>query len=252
MIRTAKYNVEVEFLEPILGSLPADPAIYSNYIASKAPAKWQHDEEVELADAMADVNPDRSITVFAQDERGLFLYDYHVKGFLKEVANMLKDNFGIPNLRQKVDYYTYVHPRRIYLMRPDGTIIVEEDEVFERPLRGKTAQGERVALVASERVNPPIFIQFQLELVENSAGVTAELLREICEFGRLKGLGQWRNGGWGRFELKKFELAPGSEHLETIEKASRTKKTKKEESADSTESTEKKRRGRVMRSTAKA
>lgn len=244
MIRTAKYNVEIEFLEPILGSLPADPAIYSNYIASKAPSKWQHDEEVELADAMADENPDRSITVFAQDEKGLFLYDYHIKGFLKEVANMLKDNFGIPNLRQKVDYYTYVHPRRIYLMRPGGSIIAEEDEVFERPLRGKTAQGERVALVASERVNPPVMLRFTLEIVENSAGITWELLRGICEFGRLKGLGQWRNGGWGRFELKAFELAPGYEHLEPIEKASRTKKAKKEESADSTESTEKKRRGR--------
>jgi hypothetical protein len=240
MIRTAKYNVEIEFIEPILGSLPADPAVYTNYIASKAPSTWQHDEEVELADARADeMNLDKGITVFARDEKGLFLYNYHVKGFLKEVANMLKDNFGIPNLRSKIDYYVYVQPRRIYLTRPNGRIIQEEDEIFERPLRAKTAQGERVALAASERINPPCKIQFTLEIVENSAGITWELLQEICKFGRLKGLGQWRNGGWGQFELKTFELAPGSKHLEPIEKVSGNKKK-----AEESEGEEKKRRGR--------
>lgn len=202
-MKIQKLGVELNFLESILGSMPADPSIYTKYIADKAPAAWLKDEEIlnaeELAASKEEVDADRNVTVFPQDENGIFLYNYHIKGFLKEAGNVLKDQVKIKALRSKIDNFVFINPRKIYLQRPDGSTIVEEDDILERPLRGQTARGERITLVASERIRPPVEITFEIELLEHKE-VTLDTLRTILGYGKYKGLGQWRNGGWGRFD----------------------------------------------------
>jgi hypothetical protein len=155
--------------------------------------------------AAAEKQYDKGLTVFAQDEKGLFLYDYHLKEFIKEAGNTLKEAVKIKNLRSKVDNYLFIQPRRIYLCREDGTHILEEDDVFERPLRAQTMRGPRVSLVASERVNLPITCQFAIEILENEKDVSWKVIQKLLEYGQYKGLGQWRNGGWGRFEWEQLE-----------------------------------------------
>lgn len=206
-MQVEKIGIQLDFIEPILGSLPADPAIYTKYVASKAPAPWQQDEEVETADRVADNKPEmeRGLTVFAQDEKGLFFYDYHIKGFLKEAGNTLKETVKVKNLRSKIDNYLFINPRRIYLYRPDGSIVTEEDDILERPLRAQTMQGPRVSLVASERVNLPVSIQFTIEILENEKNISWDIISRLFDYGQYKGLGQWRNGSWGRFKWKRQE-----------------------------------------------
>lgn len=67
----------------------------------------------------------------------------------------------------------------------------------ERPLRASSASGERVALAASETVPAGTVLEFSI-LVMNPKD--AETVREWLDYGRLRGLFQWRNSGKGRFE----------------------------------------------------
>lgn len=200
--------IQFNFIEPVLGSLPADPDVYTKYIASKAPAPWQQDEEVVAAEEAAikedSGRMEKGLTVFAQDENGLFFYDYHVKGFIKEAGNTMKETVKIKNLRSKIDNYLFIQPRRIYLRRPDGSHVTEEDGILERPLRAQTMKGPRVSLAASEKINLPVCLQFTIEVLENGKDVSWKVIRELLDYGRYKGLGQWRNGSWGRFKWERI------------------------------------------------
>lgn len=81
---------------------------------------------------------------------------------------------------------------------PDGA----ECGRCERPLRASSASGERVALAASETVPAGTVLEFSI-LVMNPKD--AETVREWLDYGRLRGLFQWRNSGKGRFEWEEVE-----------------------------------------------
>ena len=102
--------------------------------------------------------------------------------------------------RKVIDGLVFAEPRKIMLVLPDG----EKLGVCERPLRAQTAQGERVALARSDTCPPGTVIEFDLLIL---GGVKEALLREWLDYGRLRGLGQWRNSGKGRFlhQLEKAE-----------------------------------------------
>ncbi|HGU6173194.1 TPA: hypothetical protein ACNABL_004767 [Escherichia coli] len=187
-------RVRIKFTQPILGSMPADEELYTKFIASKAPADWLVDEEVEN---IPQVDYDKGVTVFPQDEKGIFLYNYHIKGFLKNAGNVLKEQLKIKNLRNKLDDYLFIKERKIYLIR-NGKIIKEEDGVLERPLRAMTMQGERVALASSEVINPPAEAEFTIQLLEHKE-ITLDTIRELLDYGKFQGIGQWRNAGFGQF-----------------------------------------------------
>lgn len=79
-------------------------------------------------------------------------------------------------------------------------------DVLERPLRGQTAQGERVALAKSQTLPAGTTLEFRV--IVQSAEVTEEILREWFDYGRRRGLGQWRNGGWGTVVYEMREVTP--------------------------------------------
>jgi len=187
-------EVRLIFTEDILGTWPADPDLHTRYISSKAPSPWLQSEE---GDTLPDKTMDSGVTVFPCDDKGIFLYNYHVKGFLKEAANVLKDQLGVKNARSKVDNYVFVVPRRLYLLR-DGSLIKEPDGLLERPLRAQTMLGPRVALVASEYLKAPTALQFGLQIIQNKE-ITFEVVEALLQYGAMKGIGQWRNGGFGQF-----------------------------------------------------
>lgn len=192
-------KVRIKFTQPILGSMPADEELYTKFIASKAPAEWLVDEEVEN---IPEVDYDKGVTVFPQDKQGIFLYNYHIKGFFKHAGNVLKDQLKIKNLRSKLDDYLFIKERKIYLIR-DGKIIQEEDRILERPLRAKTMQGERVALASSEVIDPPAEAIFTVQLLEHKE-VKMDTIKELLDYGRFMGIGQWRNASFGSFEWEEI------------------------------------------------
>ena len=200
-IEYRKYKISMT--EPILGSLPSSKTVYQDYIASKAPEPdVEGEEEIKML-------PDRGqqkTTVFLRDDKGLCcLMDYQVMGFVKEAGNTLKKiiecevpskngkskKTGIVNLRSKLAQFLYLGPRVIRLNRqPDG--------VYERPVKIVNKEGVRVCLASSEIINPELSFEILIGLLPHEE-LSWDVIEQILEYGQFKGLGQFRNGGYGRF-----------------------------------------------------
>lgn len=189
-----KIKVKVTFVTPVLGSQPTRD-VASEFIASKFV-----DNAGELPSDEAETLPEsleRGTTVFHKINGKPVFFDYQVKGFIKEAGRTFNGLSGVKALRSKIDSMVFVTPRTIELHMPEGT----EIEYLERPLRAETAQGPRVALARSEMLAAGTWFEFEMEVFKGP--VNADILRDLFTYGKYKGLGQWRNGGYGRFE---FEL----------------------------------------------
>ena len=191
-MKSTKINVKIRFIEKFLGTAP-DPEVYQKYIASLAPEGTDTRDEVETLDAIEE----RGTTRFHKDEQGLFIFNYMIVGFLKEAGNTLKEQLSIKALKSKIEQFCFVSPRRISLNKS------EPDGVFERPKRVNGLMGPQSTLGRSEYINPGNEIEFSINLLNNK-DVKPDDIKEILEYGQLKGLGQWRNGGYGAFEVVAF------------------------------------------------
>jgi len=190
----------------ILGAQAANPKVRSEYIASKAASLQKGQEETGM---LPEGFEEKGLTVFLRDRGALCLSDYVIKGFLKEALGALKSQIGIAAHASKVDNYVLILPAYLCFAR-EGELVKEADEVFERPLRGMTAQGPRVSVTASETINPGWELVFTIRLLDNPASprsraLTFEVIEEALEYGAFKGLGQWRNGQNGRFTWERLE-----------------------------------------------
>lgn len=181
-------KVKIRFLEPILGTVPKDKEIYKTYIESKNPNS-KEDETVDIQEV-----EERGWTGFMQDENGIYIFNYMVKGFLKHAGNVLKDNLRIKNLRAKIEDYVFINPRKIYFGKK------EVDGVIERPLRGMTMQGPRIALARSDYIKEGTEIEFNIEIIPNKE-IDEEVIKTLLEYGKYMGLGQFRGGSYGTFEV---------------------------------------------------
>ena len=198
------------FTEDLLGSQPRNTEVYATWVAVK---EAEATRKKEVNNRTADEEPpavteERSWTGFAQDDSGLFLWDYQVKGFLKESAAIQPaalevrtkrsgDPLGEATIRKRLDNWLFVLPRRLYVTR-DGQTLTQPDGVYERPLRARTMQGDRIALARSDVVRAGVQVKGQIRLLPGCP-ITEEALRTWLDYGALKGLGQFRNGGFGRF-----------------------------------------------------
>lgn len=194
-----KYKVTLTFTEPILGTVPKDPEVYAAYIATHEALTNE-----QVAEELATVQnvEEKGWTGFHTLPDGTpILYDYVIKGFFKDACGMLRRATGtgsskLPAYKKVVDGLVFVSPRQIPLNINGG-----EMGILERPLRAQTAQGERVCLARSDTCPVGTTITFDV-LVVGTVG--KKLLEEWLIYGALRGLGQWRNGGWGKFT---YELA---------------------------------------------
>ncbi len=209
-METRKYRIAG--IEPILGSQPANPEIRSAFIASKAPAPELRDKEAEMFAESADELRDKGLTVFMRNPKSgaIALMDYAVKGMLKANVTALEAQNKIKQGSSKVGKYVFVAPRIIDLTDADGNPITNCADELERPLRAKTMKGDRVALTSSEQVLPPWQIEVSISLVPNngtekSKSVTWEAIEDALDYGELNGIGQWHNGGYGRFTYQRID-----------------------------------------------
>ena len=179
-----EYDWTIELTEPMLGTIPKDKEVFTSHVRDHERGA---DDEIPPGEI-----EERGWTSFYTDEQGRpVLMDYQVKGFLKEAANTLKDSLGLKALRNNLDSTLFVTPRRTVLADHVG-------EPLERPLRAQTMQGPRVTVVRSDTIPAGNRYTFRLRVLKSSK-ITEEVLRHIVAYGELKGLGQWRNGGYGRF-----------------------------------------------------
>lgn len=196
-------KIRVTFTEMALGSQPADPELYSKFIASNAPdAKTMKEEIEEMGKAEYE---EKTMTVFPRTSDGTpAILDYQIKGFFKDACSALqrmkgedmsKESCKIKAFKKVIDGCIFAFPRRIPIVF-EGTM-----GNMQRPLRAQTMQGERICLANSETIPEGATFECTLEYPDQYDGV----VREWLNYGRYKGLCQWRNAGWGRFEWEELK-----------------------------------------------
>lgn len=190
-------TVKVTMFEEILGTASANPEIHEEFIASKAPDAPSREEEV--AAVGAEEVFEKGMTVFPRDKDGRpIAWDYQWKGFFKDACGALrkvpKSECGkIKAYKKEIDGLIFPEPRQIPIAF-DGQI-----GICQRPLRGQTAQGERIALASSECIPAGATMTFDIRMLLPDH---EKAIREMLDYGRLRGFGQWRNSGKGRFRYE--------------------------------------------------
>jgi len=199
-------RVKLTFTDSILGGRPGKKELLRDYIASKAPDAETREEEV--ARRGVDAVTEDGMTIFEKTEDGApYILAYHIKGFLKDAMSMLskagKDGYpggkacaGLKAYKKAVDGLIFVSPDIIPLQMPD------ELGTCERPLRAQTAQGERVSIAKSEEAHKTTQIEFEITCISPSL---EKAVRECLDYGELRGIGQWRNAGHGRFKWEEIK-----------------------------------------------
>lgn len=194
-----RYKVNIEFTEQLLGTIPKNEEVYKTWVELK---QAKPDEEPP------EFSEEKSWTGFHSDGAGLYLFDYQIKGFLKEAASILPEVLGLKKksgdllsgatVKGRIDSWLFVFPRRIYFSKskPDGYI--------ERPLRARTMQGERITLVRSDYLDIGTGLEFEVYTLFGSP-IKEEALKIWLQYGELKGIGQWRNSSYGRFKVLDFK-----------------------------------------------
>lgn len=229
------YDVQIELLEDLLGTVPLQRAVYSNYIAAKGREMMEKQAKKGIAHSNGEAVTsetttallteeeetieeieDRGHTGFHTDDHGPFLFDYSLKGFLCEagrtMARAVEKEYKLKQLQDKLKRFCFITPRRIRLPVPEKIedfagkpmlVVTDKGIVCERPLRCLTAQGPRVTVTRSDVILAGAKINFSLRVLDGG-GITAAILRDVLSYGELIGLGQWRSGGWGRFTVVSF------------------------------------------------
>lgn len=220
-------KIQWTFLEGLLGTSTANPDIYRDYLAGKAPrVELADEEEAVLADGLSvDDEFSKAMTIFPKLEDGTpFQYDYQVKGYMKDACGMLSRLTGkdeatgkkgkavnesskIKAFKKEIDGNIFVFPRKIPI------VFEGELGICQRSLRAATPKGERVSLSASEEAPAGATMTFWV-LCLNDSHVNAVL--EWMDYGVLRGTGQWRNSGKGRFAFEVLDVYEPEDFQEAV------------------------------------
>lgn len=193
-------KIRITLTEEILGSSPSNEELLAAYIASKAPTDDLTAQEVDNIKAQA---AEERTTIFPKTADGTpFIYDYQIKGMFKDSCKALATagKAGYPGGK-------HCAALKAYKKAIDGLIFVSPREIpynlhglkmgfCERPLRAQTPMGERVSIAKSETVPAGSTIEFEVTCLDQKL---EDVVRECFDYGTLRGLGQWRNSGKGRF-----------------------------------------------------
>ncbi len=192
-----RYKLAIRFIVGPLGTQPQKD-VATEFILSKIVETSGELPADELATLPEEL--EKGTTAFHKLNGQPIYYDYQVKGFLKDAGQVFNGLRNVKNLRSKIDNLVFVTPRQIPIWLPPGAAV----SFCERPLRAQTAQGPRTSLARSEQLPDGSWFECFLEIYEGP--ISEPLLRDVLSYGARKGMGQWRNGGRGRFE---FELERG-------------------------------------------
>lgn len=189
-------KVELEFTEMLLGTLPGDEKLAEEYVTSKHPDGVQEDEKASTPEKASLTEEIKKFSsYFARDDKGHpILWDYQIKGFFKDACSMMRRVVQVDELKAHkkiIDGLIFVFPREIPLML-SGELFFKE-----RPLRITTPKGDRTALARSEAAPAGTKIRIEILLLKSDL---KKFIINWLDYGILRGLGQWRNSGMGRFK----------------------------------------------------
>lgn len=187
-------RVRLTLTEDALGMAPTSNKIYADFIAANAPDAKTREEEIAENGIEETVNAGTTVFPKLPDGRPFF-WDYQIRG-------MFKDSMGM--LRRVPD--TACSKAKAYKKLVDGLLFVRERRIpiavngelgnCQRTLRTDGQSGSRTALASSETVPAGSTCEFTVLILTDEM---EPIVRECLDYGALRGLGQWRNSGAGRF-----------------------------------------------------
>ena len=193
-------KIRMTFTEPVLGTLSGNKEIAEEFIISKHPDGHCEEE----SEAVPEEALEKASTGFSRTDGKPHLWNYQIEGFFKEACAAMVHMGAITKeelkrvrlteylYKKTIDEAIFVSPRKIFLDLPNG----DELAFCERPLRGQTMRGERIALARSEMA--PAGTTIEVEIATLNPKLT-DFVKRWLDYGSLKGIGQWRNSGMGRF-----------------------------------------------------
>lgn len=194
-----KLKIKLILTEEMLGTKAANKDVFTDFIASKHPSGTPQRDELDNAEHREEAGT----TIFHRQDEKIGIYDYQIKGFFKDACSAMnrfdpdcRNNLEkLTAYKSKIDGCIFVFPRFIEMKLPDG----QQVGICERPLRADTAQGPRVSVCRSESVPAGTEMQFEVSILSKELQPYVEAW---LGYGALKGLGQWRNSGKGRFSVE--------------------------------------------------
>lgn len=219
-----KYDVTIRFRNYFAGGLPKDPEKILPFLNARKPAQKPEGAIAieEIAEGTEELIPgleegemaeEAALTTTFITKDGHLIYESRgVKSHIKDCASVLGGEGGIisiRNLKSRVANRVQVEPEYIPLTSADGTIITGTAGHKIKPItvfvRG---QGNITAVKIVEYVTKAV-MKFELKVL-NDGVVTKEILECIFTYGgEIKGLGQDRNIGWGRYDFELTEIVDG-------------------------------------------
>ena len=194
MTEPKSLKVRITFFEEVLGTASNNPNIHSEFIASKAEDAMKMEEEVDAIGVEEYI--EKAMTVFPRNKDGKpIMWDYQIKGFFKDSCGVLRKVTGskcskVKAYKKEIDGLLFVVERKIPIA------LSGDVGLCQRPLRTDGPTGSRTALASSETVPAGSTIELTLVLMRDDM---AKWVTECLDYGVLRGLGQWRNSGKGRF-----------------------------------------------------
>ncbi len=194
-----RYRLDIQFTGPLLGSQPGKDTLASDFLTKKYLNENENNPK-KLEEAHSNISEeseslpqtiDKGTTGFHRNtDNKPILYNYQIKGLLKECGDVLNGINGVKALRSKIENTLFISPRQI-IINTDQPITF-----LERPLRAQTQQGPRVTLARSEMIAEGATLSCEIECWDTTKfSMKEDLLRELLDYGTQKGLGQWRGSG---------------------------------------------------------
>jgi len=210
-----KLKVSVKFIEPILGTTSGNPDIFTDHMSKNCPEDKKAEEAGVIGKLSQDIDDGivdeaemkKKTTYFPRIDNKLFMYDYQIKGFFKDAGQALiaagiytkeelkKIRCTQYLIKKTIDQLVFITDRRVFFAdyTPDDITYIE------RPLRAETMRGERIALARSEAIPDGATMEFDILLLNKNL---EKFIKQCLDYGKLRGFGQWRNSGCGRFTYK--------------------------------------------------
>jgi len=211
-----RYRVRWEFLTALCSSTPADPEVISAWLKARQPrvkpagalSIEEINEEVLASIERGEGEADQvySMLVFQRHAGHIVMRAATVKAHIKDCARVLSAQFigriqGERAFSTRVINGVYPDERQGYwlpVQRPDGALITAADGTRDKAIHVRGPRGEQLnALKQFEYLNPPVFLEFTLNVLGRSVSETD--LHHVFTYGGTHGYAGERSDGEGRY-----------------------------------------------------
>lgn len=207
-----QYDIRIEMTGKFAAGIPKNPESLLSFLESRSPETPPEDatplpelvKEIEGEVFDPTISKEASLTTtFKKDDEGLVYEARGVKAHLKECAQILgQGHFDLAAMKSRVANRINIEPEMIPITR-DGERVTVPDGQEIRPITVMTMQGPRTAIKVVDFVDK-ITLAFSIVVLEDKVfQIDEKVLNALLSYGgRIKGLGQDRGIGWGRYRIR--------------------------------------------------